>query len=170
MQIRHTRPEDMDVLLALYENARQFMAQNGNPNQWVKGYPDRAQLEQDMAAGGSYVCTDGERIVGTFFFAVGEEPAYRRIENGQWLNGLPQPPAPEVSPPFAWTGASPSGIISALIPIGTIFPCKEPWPKTATSPAEPSIWRMAPSGSLSKKRRKMNLETKKRTGNFPVLF
>ena len=89
MQIRHTRPEDMDVLLALYENARQFMAQNGNPNQWVKGSPDRAQLEQDMAAGGSYDCTDGERIVGTFFFAVGEEPAYRRIENGQWLNDRP---------------------------------------------------------------------------------
>lgn len=89
MQIRHTRPEDMDVLLALYEDARRFMAQNGNPNQWVKGYPGRQQLEQDMAAGGSYVCIDEDRIVGTFFFTVGEEPAYRRIENGQWLNDRP---------------------------------------------------------------------------------
>lgn len=89
MQIRHTGLEDFDTVLALYEDARRFMAQNGNPNQWTDGYPGRDQLEADLAAGGSYVCTDGEKIVGTFFFLVGEEPAYRRIEGGQWLNDRP---------------------------------------------------------------------------------
>lgn len=89
MQIRHTNPEDIGAVLALYENARRFMAQNGNPNQWIDGYPGRDQLETDMACGGSYVCTDGGKIVGTFFFVVGEEPNYQRIENGRWLNDRP---------------------------------------------------------------------------------
>lgn len=89
MQIRHTKPEDIPAVLALYEGARRFMVQNGNPNQWTDGYPGRDQLEADLAADGSYVCTDGDKIVGTFFFIVGEEPAYRRIEDGRWLNDRP---------------------------------------------------------------------------------
>ena len=44
MQIRHTKPEDIPAVLALYEDARRFMAQNGNPNQWTGGYPGRDQL------------------------------------------------------------------------------------------------------------------------------
>ncbi|MDD3193775.1 MAG: GNAT family N-acetyltransferase [Oscillospiraceae bacterium] len=88
MQIRHTAPVDLDAVLSLYSAARRFMAENGNPNQWVNGYPGLEQLQADMAAGGSYVCVDNKKIVGTFFFAVGEEPNYRRID-GSWLNDRP---------------------------------------------------------------------------------
>ena len=42
----------------------------------------------DMEAGKSYVCVHEDRIVGTFFFDLGEdvEPDYRRIEGGKWLD------------------------------------------------------------------------------------
>lgn len=30
MEIRKTRPEELDVLLKMYENARRFMATHGN--------------------------------------------------------------------------------------------------------------------------------------------
>lgn len=86
MEIRHTKPADMDAVLALYDAARCFMAENGNPDQWVNGYPGADQLSLDMASGGSYVCVDGSAIVGTFYFALGDEPNYHRIDGGSWLN------------------------------------------------------------------------------------
>ena len=89
MEIRRTTPADKEEVLALYEAARRFMAENGNPNQWVNGYPGADQLEADMAAGGSYVCVREGKIVGTFYFAVGDEPNYHRITGGNWLNDQP---------------------------------------------------------------------------------
>ena len=89
MEIRHTKPADMDAVLALYDAARCFMAENGNPDQWVNGYPGADQLSLDMASGGSYVCVDGSAIVGTFYFALGDEPTYHRIDGGSWLNDRP---------------------------------------------------------------------------------
>lgn len=53
MEIRHTKPADMDAVLALYDAARCFMAENGNPDQWVNGYPGADQLSLDMASGGA---------------------------------------------------------------------------------------------------------------------
>ena len=89
MEIRHTKPADMDAVLALYDAARCFMAENGTPDQWVNGYPGADQLSLDMASGGSYVCVDGSAIVGTFYFALGDEPNYHRIDGGSWLNDRP---------------------------------------------------------------------------------
>ncbi len=133
MEIRHTKPADMDAVLALYDAARCFMAENGNPDQWVNGYPGADQLSLDMASGGSYVCVDGSAIVGTFYFALGDEPNYHRIDGGSWLNDRPmalsiaslQRPEPGELPVFAWHGALLSAVISALIPTGIISPCKK---------------------------------------------
>ena len=92
MEIRHTTPEDLPRLLEIYRQAREFMAARGNPNQWgPTKWPPEALLRQDIAAGHSYVCTAGERVVGTFFFINGPdiEPTYRVIEDGGWLDDSP---------------------------------------------------------------------------------
>lgn len=89
MFIRLAEKSDQEAILALYESARQFMAANGNPNQWINGYPGLPQLEADMALGGSYVCQEGDRIVCTFFFWEGEEPTYQKIFDGAWLHSQP---------------------------------------------------------------------------------
>lgn len=90
MKIRKTEIEDLIVLLRLYESARQFMADNGNPGQWGDRYPERVLLEDDIARKCSYVCVDErEEVVGTFFFAIGTEPTYLKIFNGEWLNDEP---------------------------------------------------------------------------------
>ena len=34
MEIRKTEQEDLDQVLALYEEARRFMRDHGNPDQW----------------------------------------------------------------------------------------------------------------------------------------
>ena len=88
MQIRHAALQDMDVLLALFANARRFMAENGNPNQWWGGYPTREMLESDIAKEQLYVCGENGHIYAAFVMAAGEDPTYRIIE-GSWKNDLP---------------------------------------------------------------------------------
>ncbi len=34
MEIRKTKPEELNILIRMYENARIFMASHGNPLQW----------------------------------------------------------------------------------------------------------------------------------------
>ena len=54
MEIRRTTVEDLPRLLALYAQARQFMADHGNPNQWgPTHWPPEALLRQDIAQGKS---------------------------------------------------------------------------------------------------------------------
>lgn len=78
--------------MEIYKHARQFMKEHGNPNQWgPTNWPPEELIHSDIAAGNSYVCTCGERIVGTFFFTQGRdiEPTYRAIENGAWMDDRP---------------------------------------------------------------------------------
>lgn len=87
LTIRPTAAEDLPRLGELYHQARAFMARRGNPNQWGPNrWPPEDLLRQDIAAGHSYVCLAGERIVGTFFYQSGPdiEPTYRQITGGSW--------------------------------------------------------------------------------------
>lgn len=58
MKIRKSTREDLPRILELYENARNFMAQHGNASQWGKTFPPAELIENDIAAGKSYVCLD----------------------------------------------------------------------------------------------------------------
>ena len=90
MVIRQSTPEDLPEILRLIAAARAFMTEHDNPSQWLEGYPSAEQLSSDIALGHSYVCVAPEYagLVGTFYFAVEEEPTYQRIE-GRWLNDKP---------------------------------------------------------------------------------
>ena len=56
MHIQPARLSDLPQILSIYENARSFMAQKGNPTQWINGYPDRAVLENDIARNRLFIC------------------------------------------------------------------------------------------------------------------
>ena len=75
-------------IMSVYANARQFMAQNGNPDQWGTAYPSEAMIRQDILNGKSYVNSCGDRICAVFYFAVEADPTYGYIE-GAWLNDAP---------------------------------------------------------------------------------
>ncbi len=93
MIIRKAEEKDLPRMLEIYEYARAFMAENGNPNQWgPTGWPPEEVLRGDIASGGSYVCVDDSgRIAGTFFFTQGKdiEPTYREMTEGEWLDDSP---------------------------------------------------------------------------------
>ncbi len=88
MNIRLAAERDMEVLLALFANARKFMAEKGNPDQWWGGYPTREMLLDDIAKSQLYVCERDGHIYAAFVLAEGEDPTYAKIE-GAWKNGLP---------------------------------------------------------------------------------
>ena len=88
MQIRHAVTADLEEMLILYANARRFMADNGNPNQWWGGYPTREMLEGDIAAGQLYVCEENGRLYAAFVLAMGDDPTYAVIE-GAWKDDRP---------------------------------------------------------------------------------
>lgn len=86
MEIRNTQLSDMNKVMEIYEQARLFMREHGNKNQWVDGYPGTQLITQDIQDKKSYVCMEDNQIVGTFFFTVGKDPTYARIYEGRWLN------------------------------------------------------------------------------------
>ena len=90
MYVRRSNMEDIPAMMDLYAQARVFMRENGNPNQWDDSYPSRELLEKDIAFGNSYIVEDDEKnLAATFAFIKGEDPTYYGIENGAWLNYEP---------------------------------------------------------------------------------
>lgn len=92
MEIRHSTEEDFQQIMKIYEYARHFMAEHGNPNQWgPTNWPPEELIHSDIATGNSYVCIYEDKIVGTFFFNQGKdiEPTYDTIEDGAWLDDSP---------------------------------------------------------------------------------
>lgn len=89
MRIRKTKKQDLEQVMHIYEHARQFMKEHGNPNQWGPTcWPPQYKIEEDIQNGNSYVCVDdADEVIGTFFFLYGKdiEPTYRDITEGQWF-------------------------------------------------------------------------------------
>ncbi len=88
MTIRHAELADLSRLLAIYADARAYMKESGNPNQWKDHYPPRELTEEDILARRLYVCVEGEEILGVFVFLKGPDPTYAVIEDGEWQNEL----------------------------------------------------------------------------------
>lgn len=87
IQIRKALPDDRGEILSIYERARKYMAENGNPSQWGSNYPSSEDVDKDMKRDALYVCESEDGIEAVFMFDIGEEPNYKVIYEGQWKNG-----------------------------------------------------------------------------------
>ena len=56
MRIRKTTLNDLEPVMAMYDYARKFMQEHGNPNQWINGYPSEEYIRREIADGHSYIC------------------------------------------------------------------------------------------------------------------
>lgn len=89
VEIRHATKQDLEEILNLYENAREYMHSHGNPGQWVGGYPSKELLENDLQKEQLYVAQDEAGIIlAVFVYFVGDEPTYHRID-GSWPDDEP---------------------------------------------------------------------------------
>ena len=89
MLIRNSKLSDLNQIMAIFSNARKFMAENGNPHQWSKNnWPPESLITDDIKNQKSYVCVDeNDKVLGTFYYDYGHkiEPTYNEIDNGNWI-------------------------------------------------------------------------------------
>ena len=72
--------------MTIYAEARQFMKENGNPNQWKDIFPEEQTIINDINSGNHYLCVnDEDQILAQFTFIVGDDPTYHQID-GKWIN------------------------------------------------------------------------------------
>ena len=88
MQIRPARSDELEALIAIYAEARQFMRATGNRMQWTGGYPSREVILEDLSEGRLYVCVENDALLGVFCYFFGEDPTYRHID-GAWQSDAP---------------------------------------------------------------------------------
>ncbi|MBQ7919405.1 MAG: GNAT family N-acetyltransferase [Lachnospiraceae bacterium] len=89
MNIRNAKMEELPQIEAIYERARNYMKETGNPNQWQDKYPLPEWIVRDIANGDLYVCVDEGELCGVFYFSLEPDPDYRLIENGKWRSNAP---------------------------------------------------------------------------------
>ena len=89
MRVRKTNPADLERVGEIYENAKRFMREAGNPNQWNDGKPNIDTAREDMEKGVGYVVEDCGEILAVFMFSVGDDPTYTKIYDGDWISREP---------------------------------------------------------------------------------
>ncbi|MBR2377492.1 MAG: GNAT family N-acetyltransferase [Clostridia bacterium] len=89
MNIKLCKNTEIDKIMSIYDNARNFMRQTGNNNQWINGYPSRELILEDLKENRFYGVYDNEELVAVFTLTVDSDPTYNKIYNGNWLNDEP---------------------------------------------------------------------------------
>lgn len=89
MEIKAATEENLEEILGIYAHARNFMALNGNKTQWCSVYPPPELVKQDIAERKCHICVEDGKILCVFYFAREEDPTYREIREGNWLNDEP---------------------------------------------------------------------------------
>ena len=89
MHIRKTTPSDLDDLVRIYDIARKFMIDNGNPTQWGTDWPNMDKLLEYTKSNGYVVVDVSDKVVASFgLFKNADELSYKTID-GAWLNNSP---------------------------------------------------------------------------------
>ncbi len=86
MKVRISTIQDLNLILDIYAKARTFMRENGNPNQWFDYKPLKEDVILDISHRHHHVIYDDNKIYGCFTFFKGEDPTYKIIDDGSWLN------------------------------------------------------------------------------------
>ena len=86
--IRPSAPDDIPIIMQLFEQGRQKMRANGNMEQWINGNPQQKLIELDLQQGNSYIVEEGGFPIATFAFIKGPDITYNTIYEGEWLDNL----------------------------------------------------------------------------------
>ena len=80
--------DDLSEVMQIYETARRFMKETGNPDQWGEIYPSTEVVEDDIKNKRSYVClNESGEIAAVFYFQMEEaDSTYLKIFDGEWIN------------------------------------------------------------------------------------
>ena len=88
MLIRKSVEADLAQIGVIYENAKKFMRETGNPHQWNSQRPNIQSAREDMERGIGYVAEENGEILAVFMFSKEPDPTYAEID-GAWLSDAP---------------------------------------------------------------------------------
>ncbi len=84
MKIKLSTLENIPEIMTIIKDAKELLA-SLKIDQWQNGYPNAAQVEQDILKGESYVVlSDKNQVIATSMFTTNKEPTYQIIEEGSW--------------------------------------------------------------------------------------
>lgn len=81
MNIRKARLHELPEIMAIFDRARRFMRETGNPRQW-RDYPPEQLLRQDILAGDCYVMESGDGLEAVFVMQAGPDGEYGPYSTG----------------------------------------------------------------------------------------
>lgn len=81
--IRRSTLADLPAIVAMIEEAKVFLRQNGVP-QWQEGYPNADSIRQDILAQQSYVWEEAGMVVGSMMLSFATEATYDQVFEGAW--------------------------------------------------------------------------------------
>lgn len=80
--IRLANVDDYNSLIDIFDLAKQYMRENGNPNQWLASYPG-PNFIQEILDNKIYILEE-DKVYATFYLHIGEDPTYHQIDGG-WI-------------------------------------------------------------------------------------
>lgn len=83
-EIINATTNDIDEIMHIFDIAKSFMRETGNLNQWINGYPSIELILDDIKTNNFYIVKDDNKIVGCFYYYIGNDITYNYIE-GKWL-------------------------------------------------------------------------------------
>ncbi len=85
VQIRTAKMEELPYIMDIFEYAKKFMADTGNPHQWGDIYPAIGDIVKDIERGELHVCTVGGKIQAVFAATKGKTVGYDHLTEGAWI-------------------------------------------------------------------------------------
>lgn len=85
MKIRLSKIEDIPQIMEIIKDAKALL-KSLQIDQWQNGYPNAAQVENDIQNNESYIVfNDANKIVATSMFTLRKEPTYKEVIDGKWI-------------------------------------------------------------------------------------
>ena len=84
MKIRFSTLSDVTRILEIIDDAKALL-KSLDIDQWQNGYPNKEQIENDIANNESYVVFNDDKIMGTTMFTTRKEPTYKKVIDGKWF-------------------------------------------------------------------------------------
>lgn len=89
MEIRKATTNDIPAIRDIFKVAKQIMIDEGDIHQWEEeDYPE-CKLDNDITNNEGYVILEDNKIHAYFYLHDGEDPTYKKIYYGHWLNHNP---------------------------------------------------------------------------------
>ena len=85
ISIRNARMDELPYIMDIFNYAKKFMADTGNPFQWDELYPSVKDIGEDIKRNELYVCVQNGKIEAVFAATSGKTIGYDHLIEGSWI-------------------------------------------------------------------------------------